>query len=61
MNNEVFKYDNNFSYEINKVNFLTLASFEKSEARKCGYPEEDFDAKKIEARFDSLFSHKKAI
>jgi len=59
MNSEMFVYEDDSSYEMNKINFLTQASFEVSEARKCGFPEKDFDAKRIEKRFDFLFSHKK--
>ena len=59
MNNQMFVYEDESSYEMNKINFLSQASFEISEARKCGFPEKDFDSKRMSERFDLLFSHKK--
>tara|TARA_Y100000592_G_scaffold42207_1_gene67130 strand:+ start:207 stop:386 length:180 start_codon:yes stop_codon:yes gene_type:complete len=59
MENKIFKYDLKCSYEQNKLNFINQAYFERSDAQKQGFPEAEFDAKKVEVRFDDLFSHKK--
>ena len=59
MENKIFKYDVKCSYEQNKLDFINQAYFERCDAQKQGFPETEFDAKKVEVRFDDLFSHKK--
>jgi hypothetical protein len=59
MENKVFQYDIKCSYEQNKNDFINQAYFERCDAIKQGFLEPEFDVKRVELRFDDLFSHKK--
>ena len=59
METRVFQYDMKYSYEQNKNDFINQAYFERCDAVKQGFSEPEFDAKRVELRFDDLFGHKK--
>jgi hypothetical protein len=59
MISKVFQYDIKCSYEQNKNDFINQAYFERCDAIKQGFLEPEFDVKRVELRFDDLFSHKK--